>query len=82
MYTAYPIIVLIVFSLSTFPLLYELEWESFNRIEPNRGRVDDLSFFNYLSPFYFLLVEFQCTFSISCKILPNYVYYYSISIRM
>ena len=27
-----------------------------------RGRVDDLSFFDYLSPFCFLLIEFYCTF--------------------
>ena len=32
-----------------------------------RGWVDDLSFFEYLSPFCFLLIEFQCTFSISYK---------------
>ena len=35
-----------------------------------RGRVDDLSFFEYLSPFCFLLIEFHCTFSIS------YIKYY------
>ena len=46
------------------------------------GGVDDLSFFDYLSPLCFLLIEFQCTFSISYKILPDYVYYYCISIRM
>ena len=34
-----------------------------------RGRVDDLSFLEYLSPFCFLLIEFHCTFSISYKIL-------------
>ena len=34
-----------------------------------RGRVDDLSFFEYLSPFYFLSIEFHCTFSIPYKIL-------------
>ena len=39
------------------------------------GRVDDLSFFEYLSPFCFLLIEFYCTFSISYKILPDSVYY-------
>ena len=39
-----------------------------------RGRVDDLSFFDYLSPFYFLLIEFHCTFFISCKMVPYYVY--------
>ena len=47
-----------------------------------RGRMDDLSFFNYLSTFCFLLNEFHCSFSISYKILPDYVYYYCISIRM
>ena len=46
------------------------------------GRVDDLSFFEYLSPFYFLLIEFHCTFSISYKILPYFVYYYYILIRL
>ena len=30
-----------------------------------RGRVDDLSFLEYLSPFCFLSIEFHCTFSIS-----------------
>ena len=48
----------------------------------NRGRVDDLSFFDYLSPFCFLLIKFHYYFSISYKILPDYVYYYFISIRM
>ena len=38
-----------------------------------RGRVDDLSFFEYLSPFCFLLIEFHCTFSISYKRLPHFV---------
>ena len=33
-----------------------------------RGRVDD-SFFDYLSPFCFSLIEFHCTFSISYKML-------------
>ena len=47
-----------------------------------RGRVDDLSFFDYLSPFCFLLIEFHCYFYISYKILPDYVYCYCISIRM
>ena len=47
----------------------------------NRGRVDDLSFFDYLCIFYFLLIEFQCTFSISYKILPDYASYYCISIK-
>ena len=44
-------------------------------------RVDDLSFFVYLSPF-FLLIEFNCSFSIFYKILPDYVYYYYISTRI
>ena len=30
-----------------------------------RGRVDDLPFFEYLSPFCFLSIEFHCTISIS-----------------
>ena len=46
------------------------------------GRVDDLSFFDYLSPICFLLIEFHGTFSISSKILKYYVYYYCILIRM
>ena len=46
------------------------------------GRVDNLSFFEYLSPFCFMLIEFHCTFSISYKILPYYVYYYCILVRM
>ena len=37
----------------------------------NRRRVDDLSFFDYLSSFCFLSIEFHCTFSISFKILPT-----------
>ena len=35
----------------------------------------DLSFFEYLSPFYFLSIQFHWTFSISYKILPYFVYY-------
>ena len=31
----------------------------------SRGRVDDSSFFEYLNPFCFLLIEFHCTLSIS-----------------
>ena len=38
-------------------------------------------FILFLSPFYFLLLEFHWTFSTSCKILPYFVYYYSILIR-
>ena len=39
-------------------------WNFSKRLQ---GRVDDLSFFEYLSPFYFSLIEFHCTFSISYK---------------
>ena len=46
------------------------------------GSVVNLSFFNYLSPFCFLLIEFHCSFTISYKILLDYVYYYCVSIRM
>ena len=38
-----------------------------------RGRVDDLSLFEYLSPFCFLSIEFHSTFFISYKILPYFV---------
>ena len=38
-------------------------------------------FFDCLSPFSFLLIEFHCTFSISYRTLPYYVYYYCILIR-
>ena len=44
-------------------------------IKLNRGRMDDLSFLDYLSPFCFLLIEFHCTFSISYKRLQYFVYY-------
>ena len=39
-------------------------------------------FYYYLSPFCFLLIEFHCSLSISYKILPDYFYYYCISIGM
>ena len=39
------------------------------------GRVDDLSFFDYSSPSCFFLIEFHSYFSISYKILTDYVYY-------
>ena len=39
-------------------------------------------FFEYISPFCFLSIEFHCTFSISYKILPYFVYYYCILVRM
>ena len=43
----------------------------------------DLSFFDYLSAFCFLLIEFHCTFSISYKMLQYFAYYYYyILIRM
>ena len=42
------------------------------------GRVDDFSFFEYLSPFCFLSIEFHSDFSISYKILQYFVYYYCI----
>ena len=45
-----------------------------------RGREDDLSFFDYLSPFCFQLIEFHCSVFISCKIRPCYVYQYCILI--
>ena len=32
-----------------------------------RGRVDDLSFFDYLCPLYFLLIEFRCIFPFLIK---------------
>ena len=35
--------------------------------------LDDLSFFDYLSPLCFLLIEFHCIFSRSYKILQYYV---------
>ena len=48
----------------------------------HQGRVEDLAFFQYLSPFCFLSIEFHCAFSISYKILPYFVYYYCILVRM
>ena len=39
-------------------------------------------FFDCSTPFYFLLIEFHCTFSISNKILEYYVYHYYILIRL
>ena len=50
--------------------------------EHGRGWVDDLSFFDYLSPYCYLLIEFHCNFSLSYKILQYYVYYYCILITM
>ena len=43
-----------------------------------RGRVDELLFLDYSCAFCFLLIEFHLTFSMSDKILTNYVYYYYI----
>ena len=43
--------------------------------------MDDFSFFDYSSPFYFLLIDFYLTFSISYIILSNYVYFHYILIR-
>ena len=45
------------------------------------GMVDDLSFFEYLSQFCCLLIQFHCTFSISYKILQYFVCYYFNLIR-
>ena len=53
----------------------------FKTTDFSRGRVDDLSFFEYLSPFCFLSIEFHPTFFTSYKILPYFVCYYSILIR-
>ena len=46
-------------------------WQLFLR---EQRRVNDLSFNDYLSPFYFLLIEFHYTFFISYKIIPYYAY--------
>ena len=46
------------------------------------GRVDNFSCFDCFSPFRVLLIEFHCTFSISYKIVKNYVCYYFILIMM
>ena len=46
------------------------------------GRVDYLSFFDYLSSFCLLSIEFYCTFCISFKILTDFVHYYCILVRM
>ena len=47
--------------------LFAIKINSLSRVIPReiRGRVDDLSFFEYLSPLCFLSIEFHCTFSIS-----------------
>ena len=56
--------------------------KSLTIIGEKRGRVDNLSIFDYLSPFCFLYIEIHCTFSISYKILPYFLYYYCILVRM
>ena len=48
----------------------------------SRERGNDVSFFEYLSQFCFLSIEFYCTYSISYKILPYFVYYYCILVRV
>ena len=37
-----------------------------NSLTALQGRVDDFSFFDCSSPFYFLLIESHCNFSVSC----------------
>ena len=47
--------------------------------------MDNFSFFSqffFSRPFCFLWIEFHCIFSIYCKILTNYVYYYYILFRI
>ena len=44
--------------------------------------MSDSSFFDCSSPFYFLSIEFHCTFSIYYKMLVHDVYYYCILIRL
>ena len=77
---------LTIVSLTQFRLTNSLSWRPsdwINYSSCSRGRVDDLSFFDYLIPFCFLLIEFHHTISIFfCKILPYYVYHYCILIKM
>ena len=47
---------------------------TFSNILTSRGRVDGLSFFDYLGPFCFLLIEFHCTFSISYKFFYQIIF--------
>ena len=47
-----------------FPYCNNNKYIELQFISYDRGRVDDLSFFDYLNPFYFLLIEFHYTFSI------------------
>ena len=72
----------LIYTNNEFEMLSMLSVCSYFKIFDVRGRVDDLSFLDYICPFCFLSIEFHCTFSISCKILPYYVYYYCILIRM
>ena len=54
-------------------LHFSLSYKILPYVYKFRGRVDELSFIDYLSPFGFLLLFF-----ISYKILPYFVYYYCI----
>ena len=49
------------------------------------GIIAELAFYGELTPSElvktFLLIEFNCTFSVSCKIIPYYVYKYCILFR-
>ena len=47
--------------------IYFVRFGNYGYLVPPSGRVDDLSYFEYLSKFYFLSIEFHCTFSISWK---------------
>ena len=62
------------FSISYQILPYYVNYYSILMRMWYRGRVDDLSFFEYLSPFCVVSIEYHCTFSISYKILPYFVY--------
>ena len=44
----------------------------YNKLEVKLGRVGDFTFFDYSSPLYILLTEFNCNFTISLKIIPYY----------
>ena len=77
--TTYRLICIMQHTLLTYKLIWQNIWIII--YDHMRGRVDDLSFIEYLSQF-FLSIEFHCSFSISYKILPDYFYYYCISIRM
>ena len=67
----------VVIGESSFKIgLYFIHYDLQTLYTSIQGRVDDLSFFEYLSQFYFLSIELHCTVSISFKILPYFVYYY------